>query len=177
MHEMSRVVSLRKNFFCFLYCAYHAPIMKKKSDEKREKISFERRRLVEELHALARRNFPRRRVIVRRYDDLWQTKIVEMHPYSLFNRSYHYHTYCHLCIEQVYVGHTAQEYKRDGWSYRWDNLKEQEMSKKIYRSMWEKNFTTLTYNGSWKNRTSIIIITYSVMKTSVVEQQSHIKKW
>jgi len=64
--------------------------MKKKSDEKREKISSEKRRLVEELHAPARRNFPRRRVIVRGYDDLWQADIVEMRAYSSFNRGYHY---------------------------------------------------------------------------------------
>ena len=53
-------------------------------------VSSERRRLVEELHAPARRNFPRRRVIVRGYDDLWQADIVEMRPYSSFNRGHHY---------------------------------------------------------------------------------------
>ncbi|XP_011049755.1 PREDICTED: uncharacterized protein LOC105143259 [Acromyrmex echinatior] len=66
--------------------------MKKRSSEKR-KISSERRRLVEELHAPSRRNFPRRRVIVRGYDDLWQTDIVEMRrfsSYSSFNRGHHY---------------------------------------------------------------------------------------
>ncbi|XP_018046647.1 PREDICTED: uncharacterized protein LOC108686078 [Atta colombica] len=68
--------------------------MKKRFSKKR-KISSERRRLVEELHAPARRYFPRRRVIVRGYDDvvsstLWQANIVEMRPYSGFNRDYHY---------------------------------------------------------------------------------------
>jgi len=53
-------------------------------------VSAEKRRLVEELHAPARKNFPRRRVIVRGYDDLWQADIVEMHPYSRFNKGYHY---------------------------------------------------------------------------------------
>jgi hypothetical protein len=52
--------------------------------------NIEKRRLVEELHAPARRNFPRRRVIVRGYDDLWQADIVEMRPYSRFNGGYHY---------------------------------------------------------------------------------------
>jgi len=28
--------------------------------------------------------------MVRRYNDLWQTDIVEMHPYSRFNKGYHY---------------------------------------------------------------------------------------
>ncbi|XP_011052592.1 PREDICTED: uncharacterized protein LOC105144999 [Acromyrmex echinatior] len=53
---------------------------------KREKLTP---RDVEELHAPARRNFPRRRVIVRGYDDLWQADIVEIRPYSSFNRGYY----------------------------------------------------------------------------------------
>ena len=80
------MASTRKNTFGL--CITRR-IMKKKSSEKR-KISSERRRLVEELHAPARRNFPRRRVIVRGYDDLWQADIVEMYPYSSFNRGHHY---------------------------------------------------------------------------------------
>lgn len=52
--------------------------------------SSEKWRLVEELHAPARRNFPRRRVIVRGYDDLWQADVVEMRPYTRFNGGYHY---------------------------------------------------------------------------------------
>ena len=63
--------------------------MKKRFNEKR-KISSERRRLVEELHVPARRNFPQRHVIVRGYDDLWQADIVEMRLYSGFNRGHHY---------------------------------------------------------------------------------------
>ncbi|XP_018315637.1 uncharacterized protein [Mycetomoellerius zeteki] len=63
--------------------------MKKRSGEEK-KVSSERRRLVEELHAPARRNFSRRRVIVRGYNDLWQADIVEIRPYSSYNRGRHY---------------------------------------------------------------------------------------
>ncbi|XP_029659116.1 uncharacterized protein LOC115233045 [Formica exsecta] len=52
--------------------------------------NIEKLRLVEELHAQARRNFPRKSVVVRGYDDLWQADIVEMRPYSRFNKGYHY---------------------------------------------------------------------------------------
>lgn len=52
--------------------------------------SSEKLRLVEKLHAPARRNFPRRCVIVRRYDDLWQADVVEMRPYKRLNAGYHY---------------------------------------------------------------------------------------
>ena len=42
----------------------------KENSMKRQKKLTSRDRLVEELHAPARRNFPRRRVIVWRYDNL-----------------------------------------------------------------------------------------------------------
>lgn len=53
-------------------------------------ISSERRGIVEELHASARRNFPRRRVIIKGFNDLWQADIVEMRPYSKYNRGHNY---------------------------------------------------------------------------------------
>ncbi|KAG5314864.1 POL2 protein, partial [Pseudoatta argentina] len=53
--------------------------------EKRENLLLLTKTNNQELHAPARRNFPRRRVIVRGYDDLWQTDVVEMRPYSGFN--------------------------------------------------------------------------------------------
>lgn len=63
---------------------------KSTSEESQQSASFEKQRVVDELHAPARKNFPRRRVIVRGYNDLWQADIVEMHPYSRFNNGYHY---------------------------------------------------------------------------------------
>jgi len=60
------------------------------TEEAKKQHSLEKRQLVNELHAPARKNFPRRHVIVRGYDDLWQADIVEMRPYSRFNRGYHY---------------------------------------------------------------------------------------
>jgi len=53
-------------------------------------VSAEKQPLVEELHTPARKNFSRRCVIVREYDDLWQADIAEMHPYPRFNKGYHY---------------------------------------------------------------------------------------
>ncbi|XP_018368247.1 PREDICTED: uncharacterized protein LOC108764477 [Trachymyrmex cornetzi] len=50
---------------------------------------YEKRLLVNELHVPARRNLPRRHVIVHGYD-LWQADVIEMRPYTRFNRGYHY---------------------------------------------------------------------------------------
>ena len=60
------------------------------SSSKKKTISSERRQLVEELHAPARKNFPRRRVVIKGFDDLWQADIVEMRPYSRLNRGNNY---------------------------------------------------------------------------------------
>lgn len=46
--------------------------------------------VVNELHRPARRTFRRRKVIVKGYNDLYQADLVEMLPYSKFNRGYRY---------------------------------------------------------------------------------------
>lgn len=46
--------------------------------------------IVNELHRPARRNYPRRRVITKGIDDLWQCDLVEMIPYARENRGYKY---------------------------------------------------------------------------------------
>ena len=46
--------------------------------------------VVNELHKPARKKFMRRRVIVKGLNDLLQADLVEMQPYSKFNRGYRY---------------------------------------------------------------------------------------
>src|SRR5436190_7643162 len=53
-------------------------------------MSAKKRTLVDELHAPARKNFSRRRVVVRGYDDLWEADVVEMRPYARFNKGHNY---------------------------------------------------------------------------------------
>jgi len=96
-------------------------------------ISSERRRLVEGLHASVRKNFPKRHIIVREYDDLWQADIVEMLPYSRFNRSHHYILTVIDVLSKYAVGRDIQEqsWKRDGRNYRPNNSREREMSEEF----------------------------------------------
>lgn len=46
--------------------------------------------IVDELHRSARRNFRRRRVVIRGLDDLWQADLVEMGAYSTENKGFRY---------------------------------------------------------------------------------------
>lgn len=49
-----------------------------------------KRGIVNELHKQARKNFPRRKVYVKRIDDLWQIDLVDMQAYVKSNKGYKY---------------------------------------------------------------------------------------
>lgn len=49
-----------------------------------------KRQIVEEIHRNARRNFLRRRTIVKGYGDLWQSDLAEMQQYAKYNIGYRY---------------------------------------------------------------------------------------
>lgn len=49
-----------------------------------------KRNLINELHKQARKVFPRRRVVMKGIDDLWQADLVEMGNYSKYNKNYRY---------------------------------------------------------------------------------------
>ncbi|XP_066602694.1 uncharacterized protein [Prorops nasuta] len=53
-------------------------------------MSKEKVQLVKELHRSARKNFPRRRVIIKGYDDLWQADLVDMRAYTHQNKGNQY---------------------------------------------------------------------------------------
>lgn len=53
-------------------------------------MSSVKRDLVNELHKPARRNFPRRRIIIKGLDDLWQADLAEFIPYARENKGYKY---------------------------------------------------------------------------------------
>ena len=91
-----------KKYFC-QYITHR--IMKKRSSEKR-KISFERYRLVEKLHAPARRNFPRRRVIVWGWRSV--VDIVEMRPCSSFNSVQEATIYSSICWASTRVPYRSR---------------------------------------------------------------------
>lgn len=49
-----------------------------------------KKRIVEELHKPARKNFPRRNVVLKGINDLYQADLIEMRPHSKINKGYNY---------------------------------------------------------------------------------------
>ena len=46
--------------------------------------------IADELHTAARKNYARRRVVVRGLDETWQADLVDMSAYARYNNSYKY---------------------------------------------------------------------------------------
>lgn len=53
-------------------------------------MNGKKERVVNEIHKPARKNFPRRRTIIKGFDDLWQTDLMELQPYARENRGHRY---------------------------------------------------------------------------------------
>lgn len=63
-------------------------------------VSPEKLKIVNELHRPARKNFPRRRTIIKGYSDLWQIDLAEMQQYSSENNGYRYILVCINCYSK-----------------------------------------------------------------------------
>lgn len=134
-------------------------------------FSSEKRRLVEELHAPARRNFPRRRVIVCGYDDLWQADLVEMRPYTRFNRGYHYI----LTVIDVLSKHAWAVPLKTKSGNEMTNaiekiIRDDERCPKNLQTDRGKEFYNANVQKLLKKHNINHYSTYSVMKASVVER-------
>jgi len=60
-----------------------------------------KKQIVEELHKPARKNFPRRSVVLKGINDLYQSDIIEMRPHSKINKGYNYILVVINCFTKV----------------------------------------------------------------------------
>lgn len=132
-------------------------------------MSKEKTHLVEELHAPARRIFPRRRVLVHGFDDLWQADLVDMQPHARINGGHKYiltvidvlSKYAWgLPLKTKSGGEVANAFRRI-FRHRCPKNLQTDQGKEFYNSDVQK---LLTKHGI--NHYS----TYSVMKASIVER-------
>lgn len=139
-------------------------------------MSTEKTQLVNELHQSARKNFPRRRVIIRGYDDLWQADLVDMRAYSHINSGYQYIlTVIDTFSKYVWAEPLKSKSGKDVVN-AFHKITSSGIGKMQYRKprnlqtddgkeFYNKDFQTFT-NKNEINHYS----TYSVMKASIVER-------
>lgn len=128
-----------------------------------------KRAIASELHAPARRNYPRRRVTVYGKNDLFQADLVEMQQYSTVNKSYRYI----LCIIDCFTKYS--------WAVGLKTKKGEEVAaaaSKIFaqnspnllhvdrgREFYNKHFEALVKKHNIK-----MYSTFSAVKASIVER-------
>lgn len=133
-------------------------------------MNADKRQIVNELHSRARKNFLRRRVIMKGIDDLWQADLVEMGNYSTSNSGYKY---------MLTVIDTFSKY---AWAESIKSKTATEVSKAFHRILSEgripknlqtddgKEFFNKEFGALMKKYSINHYSTYSVMKASIVER-------
>lgn len=122
-----------------------------------------------ELHASARRSYPRRRVIVYGKNDLFQADLVDMQQYSAVNKSYNYILFIIDCFTKR-LFYAALKTKRGEevtaaagkiFAQNRPNLLHVDQGREFYN----KNFEALVKKHNIK-----MYSTFSVLKASIIER-------
>lgn len=133
-------------------------------------MSAEKRQLVKELHTPARKTFPRRRVIVRGYDDLWQADLVDMRAYSRANSG---NQYILTVIDVLTKYAWAQPLKNKQAKTvvsAFNKIFKYKRKPKNLQTDDGKEFFNAEFNQLMKKHNINHYSTYSVMKASIVER-------
>ena len=132
--------------------------------------SKERIQLVDELHAPARRNFPRRPVVTRGYDDLWQADLVEMRAYATRNRGHNYIlTIIDTFSKYAWAVPVKTKSGRDVTEAFATVLRRSGRCPRNLQTDMGKEFYNVEFQRVTKTRGIKHYSTYSVMKASIVE--------
>lgn len=132
--------------------------------------NMERRQIVNEIHASARKNFPRRRVIMKGIDDLWQADLVEMGNYSTINKGYRYmltviDTFSKYAWAEAIKSKNAVEVSKAFKNILGMGRVPKNLQTDDGKEFFNKEFTSLMQKFSINHYS-----TYSIMKASIVER-------
>lgn len=130
-----------------------------------------KQQIVEELHRPARKNFTRRRVILKGLNDLYQADLVEMIPYSKVNKGYRYI----LVIINAFSKFVwAYPIKRKSGEEVSEAMKKLFSNKKNIPKNLQTDMGKEFYNKSFQHLMQVFNVnhysTYSSTKSSIVER-------
>lgn len=131
-----------------------------------------KRQLVEELHKPARRNFKRRRVIIKGIDDLWQADLVEMIPYATVNKNYKYLLTVIDCFSKYAWALPIKSKTGVDVTNAMHNILSQGRCPKNLQTDDGKEFFNSNFQNLMKRKSINHYSTYSVMKASICERFS-----
>lgn len=133
-------------------------------------MSEKKKQVVHEIHRPARKNFPRRRVIVRGIDDLWQADLADMISYAKRNDGHKYILVVINCFSKYVWCEPVKSKSADEIANAMSKILSENRPPKNLQTDMGKEF----YNAKFKKLMTEFKIThystYSVKKASIVER-------
>jgi Integrase core domain len=126
--------------------------------------------LVNELHKPARKNYPRRKMVMKGLDDLWQIDLVEMNKYSKDNKGYNY-ILTIICVFSKYAWAVPVKHKtgKEVTSAMANVFKEGRIPRNIQSDM-GKEFYNSEFSALMKRHNINHYSTYTTMKSFICER-------
>lgn len=142
-------------------------------------VSDVKLRVVDELHKPARRNFTRRKTIIKGYGDLWQIDLAEMQPYARENKGYRYILVVIDCYSKyVWTRPLKNKTAREVSIAMKEVLKESNYAPKHIQSDQGTEFYNKYFTKLMKKYDIIHYSTFSTKKAAIVERVIRtLKNW
>lgn len=137
-----------------------------------------KRGIVNEIHKPVRKNFPRRAVIIKGYDDLWQADLAEFIPHFKINQGYKYILLVIDCYSKFLWTRALKSKNAAEVSEALTSILKQGRRPKNLQTDDGKEFFNGTFLNLMKKYDINHYSTYSVKKASIVERVIRtIKNW
>jgi hypothetical protein len=128
-----------------------------------------KKQVVDEIHKQARINFPRRRVIVKSLNDLFQADLVEMIPYSSKNNGFRYILVVINCFSKFVWAFPLKTKSGNEVAENMEKVFQQQQPKNLQTDL-GKEFFNKTFQLLMKKYNINHYNTYSEKKASIVER-------
>lgn len=127
--------------------------------------------IVDELHKRARKNFPRRHVIIKGFDELWQIDLVEMIPYEGENDHYKYLLMVIDCFSKYAFAAPIKDKKASSTTVAMENIfKKSKRIPKNIQSDFGREFYNVKFGNMLKKYNIHHYSSYTHLKSSIVER-------
>lgn len=131
----------------------------------------EKLKIVSELHKAARKNFQRRRTIIKGYRDLWQVDLAEMQQYANENDGYRYILVCINCFSKyIYTRAIKNKTGVEVSNAMKSIIKEASYAPTNLQSDQGKEFYNRNFQALMREYNINHYSTYSTKKASIVER-------
>lgn len=135
-----------------------------------DRESKERLTVVDELHRVARKKFPRRRVQMRSINDTWQADLVDLRSLARYNKGFNYILFViNIFTKFLWTRPLKTKIAEEVTRAMSEILAEATPPKNLHTDM-GKEFINTSFKALMKKHKINLYFTFSILKASIVER-------